>query len=159
MMRAENRADRIAKITGVSRDCDIEPFTIRLNRETCIWEPTEYVPTDTISKKEQIGQERYNANAAAGTIRRLVTEHGGRVEITYKELLAEIGKRYGNSAYRDSRELAAKIKAASDELRKRDSIIVEIGQTIVTKDPQTGERKNDKGIIAYHVQLPFDTTP
>lgn len=159
MMRAENRADRIAKITGVSRDCDIEPFTIRLNRETCIWEPTEYAPTDPISKKEQIGQERYNANAAAATIRRLVTEHGGRVEITYKELLAEIGKRYGNSAYRDSRELAAKIKAASDELRKRDSIIVEIGETIVTKDPQTGERKNDKGIKAYRIQLPFDTTP
>lgn len=148
MMRAENRADRIAKITGVSRDCDIEPFTIRLNRETCIWEPTEYAPTDPISKKEQIGQERYNANAAAATIRRLVTEHGGRVEITYKELLAEIGKRYGNSAYRDSRELAAKIKAASDELRKRDSIIVETGQFI----PQ----KQDKGVIAYKLEdLPF----
>ena len=148
MMRAENRADRIAKITGVSRDCDIEPFTIRLNRETCIWEPTEYIPTDPISKKEQIGQERYNANAAAATIRRLVTEHGGRVEITYKELLAEIGKRYGNSAYRDSRELAAKIKAASDELRKRDSIIVETGQFI----PQ----KQDKGVIAYKLEdLPF----
>lgn len=148
MMRAESRTDRIAKITGVSRDCDIEPFTIRLNRETCIWEPTEYAPTDPISKKEQIGQERYNANAAAATIRRLVTEHGGRVEITYKELLAEIGKRYGNSAYRDSRELAAKIKAASDELRKRDSIIVETGQFI----PQ----KQDKGVIAYKLEdLPF----
>ena len=156
MMRAENRVDRIAKITGVSRDCDIEPFTIRLNRETCIWEPTEYTPTDPISKREQIGQERYKANAAVATIRKLVTENGGRVEITYKDLLSEIGKRYGNSAYRDGRELAAKIKAFSDEMRKRDSIIVTTSETIRTKDPQTGEQKQDKGVIAYKLDdLPF----
>lgn len=156
MMRAENRFEKTASICGTSRDCDIESFSIRMNKETCIWEKTDDIPMSKADKQKALSKQRYNANAAAVIIKELVNQHGGRIEIPYAELLQIMKNRFGDNVFRDAKDLAASIRDSADDIRAYDSIEIETGKPIPMKNPETGKPTTAKGIVAKMIEgLPF----
>ena len=140
--RAEQSED--AELTFTGREFTREPLSIRQVRSRGgLWILNGIIePKPT---KEMQERQKYDREPFVIVISELFEKSNGRLEVTYKDLLDRIEKRFPDR-YAGTRDLSAKIRNRIDQMRDFGKMNVEPAPQVFSL-LEDGTRQKDRGII------------